>query len=72
MRPRKRITVRGASQSLHALTKAVKGPICLTGTGPAHGRAGAVAVRQRDGGDLGAMPLFQVIDRLKDEVATKS
>jgi threonyl-tRNA synthetase len=34
--------------------------------------AGAVAVRQRDGADLGAVPLFQVIDRLKDEVATKS
>ena len=33
--------------------------------------AGAVAVRQRDGADLGALPLFQVIDRLKDEVATK-
>jgi threonyl-tRNA synthetase len=33
--------------------------------------AGAVAVRHRDGTDLGALPLFQVIDRLKDEVATK-
>lgn len=33
--------------------------------------AGAVAVRHRDGSDLGALPLFQVIDRLKDEVATK-
>ncbi len=34
--------------------------------------ASAVAVRHRDGSDLGALPLFQVIDRLKDEVATKS
>ncbi len=34
--------------------------------------AGAVAVRQRDGGDLGALPLFQLIDRLKDEVADRS
>jgi threonyl-tRNA synthetase len=34
--------------------------------------AEAVAVRQRDGSDLGALPLFQVIDRLKDEVATRS
>jgi threonyl-tRNA synthetase len=33
--------------------------------------AGAVAVRHRDGSDLGALPLFQVIDRLRDEVATK-
>jgi len=33
--------------------------------------AEAVAVRHRDGSDLGALPLFQVIDRLKDEVATK-
>jgi threonyl-tRNA synthetase len=33
--------------------------------------AGAVAVRHRDGSDLGALPLFQVIDRLKDEIATK-
>jgi threonyl-tRNA synthetase len=31
----------------------------------------AVAVRHRDGSDLGAMPLFQLVDRLKDEVATK-
>ena len=34
--------------------------------------AGTVAVRQRSGGDLGALPLFQVIDRLKDEVTTKT
>ncbi|MGB2695588.1 MAG: threonine--tRNA ligase [Dehalococcoidia bacterium] len=34
--------------------------------------ASAVALRHRDGSDLGALPLFQVIDRLKDEVATKS
>ena len=34
--------------------------------------SGAVAVRQRSGDDLGALPLFQVIDRLKDEVATKT
>ncbi|MCH7837324.1 MAG: threonine--tRNA ligase [Chloroflexi bacterium] len=33
--------------------------------------ADAVAVRQRDGANLGALPLFQVIDRLKDEVTTK-
>ena len=32
--------------------------------------AGAVAVRQRSGDDLGALPLFQVIDRLKDEITT--
>ena len=30
----------------------------------------AVAVRQRSGDDLGALPLFQVIDRLKDEITT--
>jgi threonyl-tRNA synthetase len=34
--------------------------------------ADAVAVRQRDGSNLGALPLFQLIDRLKDEVTTKS
>ncbi len=34
--------------------------------------ANAVAVRQRSGENLGALPIFQVIDRLKDEVATKS
>ena len=34
--------------------------------------AKAVAVRQRDGSDLGAIPLFQLIDRMKDEVTTKS
>jgi len=34
--------------------------------------ADAVAVRHRDGSDLGAMPLFQAIDRLKDEVTTKT
>ena len=33
--------------------------------------AKAVAVRHRDGSNLGALPLFQVIDRLKDEVVTK-
>ncbi len=33
--------------------------------------AGAAAVRQRDGSDLGALPIFQIIDRLKDEIATK-
>ncbi|HEY7270380.1 MAG TPA: threonine--tRNA ligase [Dehalococcoidia bacterium] len=32
--------------------------------------ANAVSVRTRSGDDLGAMPLFQVIDRLKDEVVT--
>ena len=31
---------------------------------------GAVAVRQRSGEDLGALPLFQVIDRLQDEITT--
>ena len=31
----------------------------------------AVALRQRDGANLGALPLFQVIDRLKDEVIAK-
>jgi threonyl-tRNA synthetase len=30
---------------------------------------GAVAVRQREGGDLGAMPLSELLDRLQDEVA---
>jgi threonyl-tRNA synthetase len=34
--------------------------------------AEAVAVRHRDGSDLGAMPLYQLIDRLKDEVAERS
>ncbi len=34
--------------------------------------ANAVAVRQRSGENLGALPLFQVIDRLTDEVETKS
>ena len=34
--------------------------------------AKTVAVRQRDGSNLGALPLFQVIDRLKDEIATRS
>ncbi len=32
--------------------------------------ANAVSVRTRAGDDLGAMPVFQVIDRLKDEVVT--
>jgi threonyl-tRNA synthetase len=32
--------------------------------------AGQVAVRTRAGDDLGPMPVFQVIDRLKDEVVT--
>jgi threonyl-tRNA synthetase len=32
--------------------------------------ADAVSVRTRAGDDLGAMPVFQVIDRLKDEVVT--
>ncbi len=32
--------------------------------------AQSVAVRQRSGDDLGALPLFQVIDRLKDEITT--
>ncbi len=34
--------------------------------------AGAVAVRQRSGEDLGAVPVPQLIDRLRDEVRTKS
>ncbi|HWQ28285.1 MAG TPA: threonine--tRNA ligase [Dehalococcoidia bacterium] len=33
--------------------------------------SGAVAVRTRAGDDLGAMPVFQLIDRLTDEVATQ-
>lgn len=33
--------------------------------------AGAVAVRTRGGDDLGPLPVFQVIDRLTDEVATQ-
>jgi threonyl-tRNA synthetase len=41
-------------------------------TGNREQEAGTVSVRQRDGSDLGALPLFQVIDRLKDEVATRS
>jgi threonyl-tRNA synthetase len=32
--------------------------------------AGAVAVRTRDGADLGALPVAQVIERMKDEVQT--
>jgi threonyl-tRNA synthetase len=31
----------------------------------------SVAVRCRSGEDLGPLPLFQVIDRLKDEVANR-
>ncbi len=31
-----------------------------------------VNVRHRDGSNLGALPLFQVIDRLKDEIANRS
>jgi threonyl-tRNA synthetase len=33
--------------------------------------AESVAVRQRSGEDLGALPVFQVIDRLRDEVVTR-
>jgi threonyl-tRNA synthetase len=33
-------------------------------------QAGAVSVRTRAGDDLGAMPVFQLIDRLKDEIVT--
>lgn len=33
--------------------------------------ASTASVRQRDGTDLGSVPIFQLIDRLKDEVATK-
>jgi threonyl-tRNA synthetase len=33
--------------------------------------ASAASVRQRDGTDLGSVPIFQLIDRLKDEIATK-
>jgi threonyl-tRNA synthetase len=33
--------------------------------------AEAVALRCRSGEDLGALPLYQVIDRLKDEVANR-
>jgi threonyl-tRNA synthetase len=33
--------------------------------------AEAVAVRRRDGTDLGAIPLFQLIDQLRDEVVTR-
>jgi threonyl-tRNA synthetase len=33
--------------------------------------AGAAAVRHRDSSDLGSVPIFQLIDRLKDEIATK-
>ena len=33
--------------------------------------AGAVAVRTRGGEDLGSMPVFQFIDRLRDEIATQ-
>jgi threonyl-tRNA synthetase len=32
--------------------------------------ANAVAVRTRAGEDLGSMPVFQFVDRLRDEVAT--
>jgi threonyl-tRNA synthetase len=34
--------------------------------------AEAVAVRRRDGSDLGALPFFQLIDEMKDEVATRN
>jgi threonyl-tRNA synthetase len=34
--------------------------------------ANAVAVRRRDGSDLGALPLFQLIDQLKDEGAERN
>ncbi|MEX2158259.1 MAG: threonine--tRNA ligase [Dehalococcoidia bacterium] len=34
--------------------------------------ANAVAVRRRDGSDLGALPLFQLIDQLKDEIAERN
>jgi threonyl-tRNA synthetase len=33
--------------------------------------AEAAALRCRSGEDLGALPIFQVIDRLKDEVASR-
>jgi threonyl-tRNA synthetase len=32
--------------------------------------ANAVAVRTRAGEDLGSMPVFQFVDRLRDEVTT--
>jgi threonyl-tRNA synthetase len=38
--------------------------------GDREAEANAVAVRTRGGEDLGSMPLFQFIDRLRDEVAT--
>jgi len=38
--------------------------------GDREAEAQAVAVRTRAGEDLGSMPIFQFIDRLKDEVAT--
>ncbi len=34
--------------------------------------AGAAAVRLRSGEDLGAMPVFQVMDRMKDEVSERT
>jgi threonyl-tRNA synthetase len=36
--------------------------------GDREAEAGAVAVRQRDGGDLGAMPVEEFVARLSNEV----
>ncbi len=33
--------------------------------------ASAASVRQRDGTDLGSVPIFQLIDRMKDEISSK-
>jgi len=40
--------------------------------GPKDAQAGTVSVRDRVEGDLGALPLAEVIDRLRDEVASKA
>jgi threonyl-tRNA synthetase len=39
--------------------------------GDKEAEAGAAALRSRSGEDLGPLPLYQVIDRLKDEVANR-
>ena len=38
--------------------------------GDREAEAQAVSVRTRSGEDLGSMPIFQFIDRIRDEVAT--
>ncbi|MCH8901700.1 MAG: hypothetical protein IIC88_05320 [Chloroflexi bacterium] len=58
----------GHSRAVEAIDAMRRSPASQS---PQQQEAKAVAVRQRDGANLGALPLFQVIDRLKDEVTTK-